>query len=305
MGRYLIRRSLQLLYVLIGISTALFFLLRLSGDPIVLLVADDATPEQIEGVRRAYGLADPLPLQYARFLWGMARLEFGDSLKFHQPALQMVLTRLPATVELALGATAFVLLVAPGIGILAAVRRHRIEGQLAMVGALIGQSMPSFWLGVLLILVFAVNLGVLPSFGRGDFTHLLLPAITLGAVHTAKIMRLMRSGMLEVLSQDYIRTAKAKGLPGELVIWKHALKNTLIAVVTVLGLEVGQMLGGAVITETIFAWPGIGRQLVQAVLSRDYPLVQATVFLVALMVASLSLIVDLLYRVLDPRIQVR
>ena len=229
--------------------------------------------------------------------------DLGRSLRYRQPALPLVLERLPATAELALAALFVSLLVAIPAGVISAVRRDTAYDNLTMLGALFGQSMPVFWLGIMLILIFSVRLELLPTSGRGGLDHLILPAVTLGLYSTARVTRLVRAGMLDVIGQDYIRTAQAKGLPDRRVIVKHALRNTLIPVVTIIGLELGTLLGGAVITETIFAWPGIGRLAVTAIFQRDYPLVQATVLVTALVFVLSNLLVDLLYGWLDPRIR--
>ena len=300
---YLLSRLQQLVLVLVGISTVLFFLLRLSGDPVVLLVPEDAGEDVREAVRQSYGLDQSLWTQYLIFLSRAAVLDFGYSYRYDTPALSLVLDRLPATAVLAFTAVAVALAVAIPVGVVSAVKRESVGSSLVMLAALFGQAMPVFWLGILLILVFAVGLGWLPSFGNEGPLHIILPALTLGLVIMAKIARLMRSGMLEVLEQDYVRTAYAKGLTASTVLWRHALRNGLISVVTIVGLELSHLLGGAVITETIFAWPGLGRQLTQAVQVRDYPLIQATVFMIALFVVLINFAVDATYRGLDPRIR--
>lgn len=304
MGRFIVRRAIQAVLVLIGITTILFFLLRLSGDPAALLVGENATPEQVAAVRQSLGLDDPLPVQYVRYMTGVAQLHFGDSLVTKRDALKMVWDALPSTLLLAFSALVLGLLIAFPVGIYAALKRGTAGSFFAMLVALLGQSMPSFWLGIMLILIFAVQLRWLPSFGTGTFRHLILPAVTLSAFIMARHARLIRSGMLEVLGQDYIRTANAKGAPPKLVILRHALKNTLIPVVTVLAVDMSFLVGGAVIIETVFAWPGMGRQMVQAVAGRDYPVVQATVFVVALLVVGINLALDVVYSYLDPRIKI-
>ncbi len=301
--RRLARGLVHVLYVLGFVLTVLFVLLRLSGDPVALLLPENATAGEIATMRRALGLDRPLAVQYAAFLGGMLTLRFGESLRYGEPALSLVLNRLPPTLELTGAAAALAVVVALPVGLWSALHRGKIRSVFLMGGALLGQSMPAFWLGLLLILIFAVQLRLLPSFGRGGITTLILPAVTLGAFMMAKLARLVRSGVLEVLSQDYIRTALAKGLPRGRTIWRHALRNALLPVVTVLGLDVGHLLGGAVIVETIFAWPGMGQLLVQSILASDYPVVQATVFLVTILVVTISLIVDAVYALLDPRIE--
>jgi peptide/nickel transport system permease protein len=282
-----------------------FIILHLTGDPTVLLLPPDASAEEIAKFRRAMGFDDPLYLQYWRFLRGAVRGDFGNSLRHEEPALALVWQRMPATIELTTVALGVALVLAIPAGIVSAVFRNTSVDYVSTVVALVGQAMPTFWLGIMLILVFSVGLHLLPSSGRGGFTHLILPALTLGLFTTARIMRLTRSGMLEVLGQDYVRTARAKGVGERRVVWKHALKNAGIPVVTIVGLELGTLLGGAVITETIFAWPGVGRLSVQAIYNRDYPVVQAAVFVLASIFVLVNLIVDVLYTYLDPRIRIR
>jgi ABC-type dipeptide/oligopeptide/nickel transport system permease component len=300
--RYLRGRFIQLAGVVLGVSTALFFVLRLSGDPVMLLVPAEATPEQIEGLRRAMGFADPLLVQYVRFMRHLLVLDFGDSLLFRQPAMKMVLERAPATIELTVAAILLAVVVALPVGIYSATHPGGWSSRLLTLATLLGQSMPGFWLGILLILFFAVGLRLLPSFGNETPSHLILPALTLGAFPMARLMRLTRSGMLEVLSEDYIRTAYAKGLSDRIVFYRHALRNFLIPIVTIIGVDFSTLLGGAVLVESVFSWPGLGLQVVKGALSRDYPIVQATVFCVALMVVLINLAVDVVYLVLDPRI---
>jgi peptide/nickel transport system permease protein len=242
-------------------------------------------------------------VQYATFLRQAVAGDFGRSLRYNQPALPLVLERLPATLQLTAAALIVSLLIAIPAGIAAALCRKTVFDSLTMLAALFGQSMPVFWLGIMLILLFSVRFHVFPTSGSGGFEHLVLPALTLGLYSTARVTRLMRAGMLDVIGQDYVRTAWAKGLPGRTVVLKHALRNTLIPVVTIVGLELGTLLGGAVITETIFAWPGIGRLAVTAIFQRDYPLVQAVVLVTALVFVACNLVVDLAYAWLDPRIR--
>ena len=305
MSVYLLRRLAQSVLVLLGVSFVVFFILYLTGDPALVLLPPDATAEDIRDFRARMGFNDPFVVQYGRFLGGALRGDFGQSVRHGEPAFRLVLERLPATFELS-GAALFVaLLLAIPAGVVSAVRRNTVVDYVATVVALLGQSMPTFWLGIMLILIFSVQFHVLPSSGRGGLEHLLLPAVTLGLFTTARITRLTRSGMLEVLNQDYIRTARAKGVSGRPVVWKHAFKNAAIPIVTIVGIELGTLLGGSVITETIFAWPGVGRLSVQAIYNRDYPVVQAAVFLLASTFVVVNLVVDLLYTYLDPRIRLR
>jgi peptide/nickel transport system permease protein len=282
-----------------------FLILHLTGDPALLLLPPDATADDVARFRRDMGFDDPVAVQYLRFLKGALQGNFGDSLRHQEPAMGLVLERLPATFELAGAGLAIALCLAIPAGIVSAVRRNTMVDYVSTVVALLGQAMPTFWLGIMLILVFSVRLNWLPSSGRGDVEHLLLPAVTLGLFTTARITRLTRSGMLEVLGQDYIRTARAKGVSEPPVVWKHALKNASIPIVTIVGIELGTLLGGSVITETIFAWPGVGRLSVQAIFNRDYPVVQAAVFLLATTFVLLNFMVDIVYTYLDPRIRFR
>jgi len=305
MTSYLVRRGWQSGLVLLGVSFVVFLILHLTGDPALLLLPPDASAEDIAKFRKAMGFDDPWPVQYLRFLKGAVRGDFGESVRHGEPAMGLVLERLPATFELAGAGLLIALCLAIPAGIVSAVRRNTAVDYVSTVVALLGQAMPTFWLGIMLILVFSVRLSWLPSSGRGDIEHLILPAITLGLFTTARITRLTRSGMLEVLGQDYIRTARAKGVSEPPVVWKHALKNASIPIVTIVGIELGTLLGGSVITETIFAWPGVGRLSVQAIFNRDYPVVQAAVFLLASTFVIVNFLVDIVYTYLDPRIRFR
>ncbi len=302
---YLLRRFLQSLLVLLGVSFVVFGILFLTGDPALVLLPPDATIEDIAKFRESMGFNDPFFVQYGRFLFGAVRGNFGESVRHGEPAFDLVMERMPATFELAGAALAIALCLAIPAGIVSAVRRNSVLDYFSTVVALLGQSMPTFWLGIMLILLFSVQLNLLPSSGRGGWQHMLLPAVTLGLFTTARITRLTRSGMLEVLNQDYIRTARAKGVANPPVVWKHALKNAAIPIVTIVGIELGTLLGGSVITETIFAWPGVGRLSVQAIYNRDYPVVQAAVFTLSATFVLVNLVVDLLYTYLDPRIRLR
>ncbi len=305
MTAYLLRRGWQSGLVLLGVSFVVFLILHLTGDPALLLLPPDASAEDIAKFRHAMGFDDPWPVQYLRFLKGAVRGDFGESVRHGEPAMGLVVERLPATFELAGAGLVIALSLAIPAGIVSAVRRNTLVDYVSTVVALLGQAMPTFWLGIMLILVFSVRLSWLPSSGRGDLEHLILPAITLGLFTTARITRLTRSGMLEVLGQDYIRTARAKGVSEPPVVWKHALKNASIPIVTIVGIELGTLLGGSVITETIFAWPGVGRLSVQAIFNRDYPVVQAAVFLLASTFVIVNFLVDIVYTYLDPRIRFR
>ncbi len=305
MRGYLARRLAQSLLVVLGVSFVVFFILHLTGDPALLLLPQDATADDIQKFREAMGFNDPFLVQYWRFLKGAAQGNFGDSVRHGEPAMALVVERLPATFQLAGAAMLIALVIAIPAGIISAVRRNTPVDYFSTVVALLGQSMPTFWLGIMLILIFSVQFNLLPSSGRGDLQHLVLPSITLGLFTTARMTRLTRSGMLEVLGQDYIRTARAKGVNEPPVVWKHALRNAAIPILTIAGIELGALLGGSVITETIFAWPGVGRLSVQAIYNRDYPVVQASVFLLATTFVVVNLLVDLVYTYLDPRIRLR
>ena len=303
MKGYILKRLFHSIFVLVGISLVVFIILHLTGDPAALLMPMDATPEQVAQFRQEMGFNDPIVVQYWRFFKGTLRGDFGQSFRHSQPALELVMERMPATIQLTLAAMVIALLVAIPVGIISAIRRNSILDHIGMTGALLGQSTPVFWLGIMLILIFSVTIQWFPSSGRGEIQHLVLPAITLGMFTMARTARMMRSSMLEVLGQEYMKTAKAKGLSPGMVILKHALKNAAIPVVTIIGMELGTLLGGAVITETIFAWPGVGRLAVQAIYNRDYPVVQAAVFLLASIFVLVNLVVDLLYTYLDPRVK--
>jgi peptide/nickel transport system permease protein len=280
-----------------------FAILHLTGDPTALLLPQEATAEDRARFRHEMGFDDPLIVQYGRFLKGALRGDFGLSFRHNQPALQLVWDRMPATIQLTLAAMLISVSLAVPLGILSAVKRNSLLDHVGMIIALLGQSMPVFWLGIMLILIFGVKLRLLPSFGMGGIDHLILPALTLGMFTMARTARLTRSEMLEILGQEYIRTARAKGVPPGSVILRHALKNAAIPIVTVIGLEMGTLLGGAIITETIFAWPGVGRLTVQAIYNRDFPVVQAAVFTLACIFVLINFVVDILYTYLDPRVR--
>ena len=302
MWSYVVRRLLQSLIVLKGVMIITFLMLHLTGDPASLMMPEDSTTEEIDEFRQRMGFNDPLIVQYGRFFVSALKFEFGISFRQGEPAMKLVLDRVPATAELALSAILIALLISLPAGVISATRRNRAWDRLSMLGALLGQSMPNFWLGLMLLIVFGVWLIVLPSHGRGGFSHLVLPALTAGLYATARITRVLRSGMLDVLGEDYVRTARSKGLRENMVIYQHALKNAAIPVVTVIGLELGIVLGGTVVVETVFAWPGVGRLTVNAIMNDDFPIVQAAVFFLAFMFIFINLVVDLLYAWLDPRI---
>jgi peptide/nickel transport system permease protein len=305
MRRFLLRRLIHGVFVVWGVVTAVFFLVRLTGDPAAFLVDQSATREEIAHARQLLGLDRSLPAQYVEFLLAAPRGDFGRSIRERRPAMQMVLEHFwPATVELALAAGFLATALAIPLGVVSATRKDRAADHLSRLASLLLQSMPSFWLGILLILLFAVEFrGLLPAYGSGSWRHLILPAVALAAAPLAQNTRLVRAGILEVLHEDYVRTARAKGVPERLILYRHALRNAALPFLTVSGLSLGFMLSGTIIIETVFSWPGLGRLIVQAVPSRDFPVIQAGVFLFALVFALLNLVVDLLYAVVDPRVR--
>ena len=302
MAGFLLRRTLRGVVTLWLVVTAVFVVLRLSGDPAEAMLGPDATPAALEAFRSRHRLNDSIPSQYVRYLTGIVRGDFGDSLNGGRPAVDLFQARLGATVEL--GLVAVVLAVGIGIpaGVLAALRRGSVWDRLAMGAAFVGQSAPNFFVGIVLILVFSLQLKLLPSSGQGGWSHMVMPAITLATGLLATLARMSRSSLLEVIQQDYVRTARAKGLTRQRVIVAHTLRNAAIPVITLLGLWAGALIGGAAITETVFAWPGVGRLAVQAVADRDYPVIQLVVIVVAASVVAINLLVDIAYGLLDPRI---
>lgn len=326
MGRYIARRLLAMIPLLFGISIIIFTVLRLiPGDPVVIMIgAENATPDEVVRLRHTLGLDRGIHVQYVKFLGRLVRGDLGSSLGSNEPVSRLIWERLPATVELTLAALTVSLAIAIPIGVLSAVRKYSVFDTAGTVVALLGISMPNFWLGVMLIFLFALRLGWLPASGREEpllasvwtllstgnaarlsaaVTHIILPAVTLGAALAAVATRLTRSSMLEVIGHDFVRTARAKGLHARKVVFHHALRNALIPVVTVVGLEFGALLGGAVITETIFAWPGIGRLAIRSIVQRDFPVVQGVVLMIAVVRICANLAVDVVYALIDPRIR--
>jgi len=299
--RFLAPRLLRALIAVWLVSTVVFGVMRLSGDPVPLLLPPDAPRSEIFRVRRELGLDRPLPVQYGVFLANALRGDFGRSIHYREPAFAVVRGYLRATAELGLTAFLLAAIVAVPVGLLSAVKRNSPIDHIAMAVALVGQAAPTFFLGILFILLLSLKADLFPTGGRGDWTHLALPALTLGAFAMASIARVTRSAVLEVLRADYIRTARAKGVAEWLVIVKHTLKNAALPIVTITGLQFGTLLGGAVVTETVFAWPGIGRLAIQSIYNRDYPVVQCAVFLSAIVFIVINFVIDLLYGVLDPR----
>lgn len=303
MKKYIIRRLLQLIPVLLIISFFVFALVHLAGDPVALMLPEDATEEDREALRAALNLDKPFLVQYGTFISKLLVGDFGDSFRYNEPALPIVLERLPATLELATASMLVATILAIPLGIWSATKQNSFLDLFATGGSVLWKAMPNFWLGIMLILIFAVNNQIFPVSGRGTLAHLVLPSITLGTGIAAEMTRLIRSSMIEILHQDYVRTAKSKGLRDSIVIYRHAFRNSLIPVVTIMALQTSTLVGGTLITETVFSWPGLGQLLVQAVNARDMAIVQAAVIVIALMVIVINLLSDIIYRFLDPRIK--
>lgn len=304
MTRFLVRRLLLTLPVLVGVATLVFSLIHLvPGDPVQAMLGESASPQDVEQMRTKLGLDRPLLEQYGVYVKGLVRGDLGSSLRTNQPIADLILARMPATMELAFASMVVALLLAIPLGIIAAVRVGTRVDHAATTLALVGISMPTFWLGPLLAIVFSVMLGWLPVSGRGTLAHLVLPSITLGAPLAAMLARMTRASVLEELRELYVLAARARGVSRVRAVLAHAFRNSLIPIVTVVGLQFGSVLTGAVITETIFAWPGVGRLLIQSISSRDYPAVQGCILLIAFTYVTMNLLVDLLYGLLDPRIR--
>ncbi len=305
MLRFVARRTLQAVLVVWGVSTVVFLLLRLSGDPTLLMVPPGAPAEAIDRLRHQLGFDQPLPVQYVQFLVGLLRADLGDSLVQSRPALAIVLERLPATLLLGGAALLLALVVALPLGVASALYRDTWVERGGLLVALLGQAIPPFWLGLMLILLLSVRTPLLPSSGTGSWQHLVLPAVTLGSLTMAGAARMTRVAVLEQLGQDYVRTARAKGIAPLGIVVRHLLRNAAIPVVTIVAIDVANLLGGAVVTETIFAWPGIGRLVIDAISARDYPVVQATVLVGSVVFVLSSLAADVAYGLIDPRVRTR
>ena len=304
MKAYVLRRLWQSALTLVGVSVLVFVILRVvPGDPAKMLLPDGAPQSAVDELNRQLGLHEPLYVQYGLFLRSVFRGDFGQSFQYRAPALRVVVERLAATVQLALAALLITVGVGVSLGIVAAVHRGTGYDYASTVLAVLGQSLPNFWLGIMLILLFGVALRWLPTSGFESWRHLILPAVTLAAFPMALVARLTRSSMLEILGRDFIRTGRAKGLAERAVILRHALRNAAVPLLTVLGLQIGTLLGGAVITESVFAWPGMGKLVVDAIFFRDFPVVQTVLILSATIFVVINLLVDLLYTVIDPRIR--
>jgi len=289
--------------VLFGVTLVVFVILRLSGDPVDLYLPPGASPEMVERYREALGLSESIPVQYAKFLQGLFSGDLGQSYYYNEPALDVVLERFPATLELTAASVLVTIIIGVPAGIVAAVMRNSKTDYLIRVAALLGQCVPVFWIGIILIIIFAVKLHWLPTSGRGTWEHLVMPAFALGLYSAATTARLLRSSMLEVMNKEYVLVARAKGLSKAKVVLKHALKNAISAVITVLGLHIAGLLGGAIVTETVFAWPGIGRLIVQSINNRDFTVVQTAVMLIALCYVVINLLVDVCYALINPRVK--
>ncbi|HWV36532.1 MAG TPA: nickel ABC transporter permease [Thermomicrobiales bacterium] len=303
MTQYILRRLLALIPILLGVSILIFIVMRLiPGDPARQSLGPEATGEQVEILRKAWRLDEPLPMQYMAWLQRAVQGDLGRSTVSRVPVTHEVLSRLPATLALTVASSLVAVVFGLLFGIVSAIRHNTLVDRGTMLLSLIGICTPSFWLGLLLLLVFSVRFGWFPSAGAGGISHLVLPAVTLGVGAAAVIARVTRSSMIEVFSEDYVRTARAKGLSERMVVIRHALKNALIPILTILGLEFGGLLAGAVITETVFSYPGIGQLLIKSINNRDFPIVQGTLLLFAIQFVVINLLVDLLYARVDPRI---
>jgi ABC-type dipeptide/oligopeptide/nickel transport system permease component len=301
---YLVRQVVQLAVVVVGISVLAFGILHVIGDPLVLLLPQNAGKEEFERHRKLLGLDQPVYVQYWKFASQAVRGDFGKSWYADTPAFRLVLERMPPTIYLTLAGLVAGLLIALPLGIVAALKRHSVVDSLCTVTAVAGQAMPIFWLGIMLIIVFAVRLRMLPASGYGTWQHFLMPAFCLGAFLAPITMRLVRSGVIEVMNMEYIKTARAKGVREWLVVVKHAFRNACIPVLTVVGLQFGQLLGGAIVTETVFAWPGVATLTVESIRNQDFPVVQCAVVMLALIIVVVNLLVDVVVALIDPRIRV-
>lgn len=303
MARFILGRVARGIITLWIVVTSVFIVLRLSGDPAQAMLGPEATPEAIEAFRLRYGLNDPIPVQYMHYVGNVLQGDFGTSLQSHRPASELFLSRVGATLELGIAAVLLAVIVGIPLGILAAIHRNSILDRFAMGLAFVGQSAPNFFVGIMLILLLSLRFNLLPSSGRGSWQQLVMPAMTLATGLLAILARMSRSSLLEVIRQDYVRTARSRGLTDRRVIIGHCLRNAAIPVITIFGMSIGALVGGAAITETVFAWPGVGRLTVNAIATRDYPVIQLIVIAVAATVVFANLAVDITYGLLDPRIR--
>ncbi|WP_028550167.1 nickel ABC transporter permease [Paenibacillus sp. UNC451MF] len=304
MLKYILKRVVMLIPVLIGVSLIVFILMQLTpGDPAQIILGPQASDADIANMRERLGLNDPMYVQYFRFLIGIFTFDFGTSIKDGQGVFASIMHHFPPTVELTIAAMLVALLIGIPVGIISSTKPYSFFDNTSTVGALIGFSIPNFWLSIMLILVFAVHLQWLPVSGYGGILFLILPAIALGTQTAAVVTRMTRSSMQEVMRQDYIRSARAKGLTERVVIFRHAFRNALIPIVTVVGLQVGALLEGAILTESVFSWPGIGRFMIDAIRAKDFPVVQGSVIFITFIIVLVNLLVDILYSYIDPRIK--
>jgi peptide/nickel transport system permease protein len=294
----------QLMVVIVGISMLAFAILHVIGDPVLLLLPQNAGKEEYERYHKLLGLDRPIYVQYWKFASSAVQGDFGKSWYTNTPAFKLVIERMPPTLYLTSAGLLMALLISLPLGILAALKRHSVVDSLCTMGAVAGQAMPIFWLGIMLIIIFAVRLRLLPASGYGTWQHFLMPAFTLGAFLAPITMRLVRSGVIEVMNMEYIKTARAKGMAEWRVVVKHAFRNACIPVITVLGLQFGQLLGGAIVTETVFAWPGVATLTVDSIRNQDFPVVQCAVVLLALIIVAINFVVDMIVGYVDPRIRV-
>ena len=305
MGAFIIRRILQSVIVILGVIVITFVISRVLGDPVALLLPPEATPEQRAYLTKDLGLDRPLYVQLVVYVSKVVRGDFGLSFRHNEPAMKLLLGRIPASLYLSLVATCISICIAIPLGIVSAIKRGTIFDQIGMTLALLGQSIPAFWAGIMMILLFAVKLGWFPPSGYGGPNHVILPAVTLAFFFTAATARLTRSSILDVLDMDYVRYARLKGVPEFVVIMRHVLRNSFITILNIVALQLGLLLGGAVITEFIFSWPGIGRLSLDAIYNRDFPVIQATVVVAASFFVVINLLVDIIYSATDPRVSRR
>lgn len=303
MGKFILKRTFDSLVAFAGILLIVFCLIRVSGDPVSLMAPQDATPEEVAALRAEWGLDQPLWVQFGSYLRNLGNGDLGYSYRFNRPAVELVSERLPATLQLSLTSLLISLLISFPIGIYTAVRKDTFSDHVGRLVGLLGQATPSFWLALMLILVFSVRFHLLPTSGRGTLAQVVMPAFVLGWLSTASLIRLLRSSMLDVLDSEYVKLARIKGVPEHVIIWKHALRNAAIPVVTILAIRFGHVIDGSVIVETIFAWPGVGQLAVQSIFARDYPVVQTTLLFVAVSVIATNFLCDFVYTWIDPRIR--
>jgi len=301
--QYIVKYLLQVIPVMFIISSVIFVLIYMTGDPVALMLSESATPQQIAELREALGLNEPFYVQYGKYMLNLLQGDFGKSYVFQQDALSLVLERLPLTLELGAVSVILAIVLSIPLGIYSAVKKNTFADLIITGISVLGKAVPNFWLGIMLILVLSIMFPIFPVSGHGSWLHLILPAITLGTNAMAEITRLVRSSMLEVLNQDYIRTAKSKGLSAIIVVFRHGFRNCLIPVITVMAMQISGIVGGAIITETIFAWPGMGQLLVRSVNVRDMAVVQAAVFVSAIAIILMNFLADIAYRFIDPRIK--